>query len=211
MTATRARRTLTATLAVLALVAASLLVWRSTYASFSATTANPNNQWSAGTVTLTDNRSSTALWTSAAGLKPGSTGTSCIRVDYTGSLAARVRMYVAPGALTGTGLGTYLRFTVDEGTVGDNATCADFGGTVTRLHNSGAPGTGTTAADGSDSAATLATFAGARTSFASGASTWAPVGTGEKRTYRITWTVLDDNLAAGKNATATFTWEAQNS
>ncbi|MGW6130772.1 hypothetical protein ACWFNE_12175 [Cellulomonas sp. NPDC055163] len=214
--ARRRRRPLSAVLAATVLIGGSAFVWQSTYAAFSARTTNPANSWAAGNVNLSDSRggpmTGTAMWSSgtASNLKPGSTSTKCIRVTYGGSLAANVRMFVATGDLTGTGLGSYLRFTVDEGTQGSADDCADFGGTVTRLYNSGTPGTTTAGADGSDSAMTLATFAGTKTNYSNGVSTWAPATAGQTRTYRITWTVLDDNAAAGTTATASFTWEAQN-
>src|SRR3954454_11170900 len=133
------RRLLGAGVVPVAIAASSLLVWQSSYAAFSAKTSNPSNDWSAGTVTLSDSQggpgSGTALWSSASALKPGSTGTKCIQVTYAGNLAAKVRMYVGGGGLTGTGLGSSLRFTVHEGTVGSQAGCGDFGGTVTRLYN----------------------------------------------------------------------------
>src|SRR4051794_4529260 len=66
-----------------AVLASGALVWQSSYSAFSATTSNPTNNWTAGTVALADDDSNTALFT-ATNLKPGSTGTKCIAVTSTG-------------------------------------------------------------------------------------------------------------------------------
>jgi hypothetical protein len=71
----------------LAVVASGAMVWQSSYSAFSATTASPTNNWSAGTVALSDDDSNTAMFT-ASNLKPGATGVKCIAVTSTGSLAS---------------------------------------------------------------------------------------------------------------------------
>lgn len=188
------------------LALAALLTMSTTNAAFNALTSNLGNSLSSATVTLADSQGGTsagavgtALWTSSTGLVPGSTDTRCIKVTYNGSVTAQVRFYVASGALTGT-LGPYLRVSVSEGTVGAAADCSDFGGTVTSLYNPG----------DTDDAQTLSALAAANTSFASGLSTWQPTGSGQFRTYRITWTVLADNGGQNKTASVAFSWEARN-
>jgi hypothetical protein len=209
----RPRRTVAPSVLLLALalplglLGSGAMVWRSSYAAFSGTTANGTNSWSAGTVSLSDSQGGsssggvgTALW-SVTGLLPGDTGTKCIKVTYGGSLnlsaSGGVRLYVASGGLTGS-LGTYLRLSIDEGTAGASSDCSDFGGTITNLYNSG----------NTDNAKTLATFASSHSTWATGVSTWAPTASGQSRSYRITWTVLDDNAAQGTSASATLSWQA---
>ena len=66
------------------LLASGLLIFTASYSAFSATTTNGANSWSAGTVTISSNPG-TAMFT-ASGLKPGDTGTACVKVTHTGSL-----------------------------------------------------------------------------------------------------------------------------
>ena len=70
-----------------------------TFSAFSGTTTDAGNTFAAGSVTLTDNDSSTAMF-SMAGLKPGDSDTACIKVTSTGTLPSLVRMY---GTTTGPG------------------------------------------------------------------------------------------------------------
>jgi hypothetical protein len=186
----------------LGIVASGALVWQASFAAFSATTANPNNTFSAGTVTLTDNRQPSSVMFSPTGLKPGSNGSACIKVTYNGSLAAGVKMYVGSGDLTtssGTNLAQYLTLQVAEGT-GSANDCSDFSSTAT-IYNPVGLG---------DTTKTLTTFAAASNNFANGVSSFAPTGAGQSKTYKISYQLQDNSLAAGLNSTVKFTWEAQN-
>jgi predicted ribosomally synthesized peptide with SipW-like signal peptide len=66
----------------LGMLASGVLIWQASYAAFSATTTNPNNTFSAGTVTLTDNRQPSTVMFNPTGLKPGSTASACIKVTW---------------------------------------------------------------------------------------------------------------------------------
>lgn len=170
------------------------LVWQASYAAFTATTTNAGNSWTAGTVALTDDDASSAMFT-ASDLEPGSTGQRCIAVTYNGTLASAVELYIKPGELTGdTTLDDHVDLVVTEGTGGGFGSCTGFVA-------------GATAFTGD-----LASFAGAHTSFATGAGAWAPTGAGQARTYRFTYTLAADapDTVQGKTVGATFTWEAQN-
>ncbi len=208
----RARPSLVA-LIPLALIASSAVVYQASNAAFTATTSNANNTWSAGTVTLTDNDSGTAMFT-VADVVPGDTTTQCILVTYGGSVAADVKLYLSaytPSATAGapSGLGPFLNLTVEQGTgtsnTGPAGSCTDFSATSTL----------TGAND------TLDSFNTDHGSYADGYALWSPVGAAETRAYRITWTMqdtvgtnsraqgaLDD--AQGAGVTATFAWEARN-
>ncbi len=177
-----------------ALVAGGGLVWQSSYSAFSATTASPTNNWTAGTVALSDDDSNTAMFT-APNLKPGATGTKCIAVTSTGSLASTVKLYGTSYATTN-GLADNINLKVEEGTGATTASCAGFTGGST-LYDSSLAGFGTT-----------------KTSFATGVGTWAPTGSGsETKAYKITYTVNANtpNSAQGGTAALGFTWESQNS
>lgn len=167
------------------------------YAAFTATVASGTSSWSTGTVTFGPNSPATALFT-VSGAKPGSTGAACVKVTYTGSLPARVRLYVAGGALTGTGLETHLGLQVNEGT-GNDADCGDFLLSANAYNPTGL----------SDYPKTLGAFASSSVSHATGVSAWNNVANGATRTYQFRQLLQPDNAAAGKTATVTFTWEAQ--
>jgi len=182
----------TAVVAVLAGVLGSgAMVWQASQAAFSATTANPTNNWTAGSVAITDDDSNTAMF-NATGLTPNgtNTGVKCIAVTYSGNVAAPVRLYgAAPG---GTGLAGYLRLTVEIGTGGAfTAGCTGFAATSTLFNN-----------------ALLSTWTA--TSYANGIAAWTPTGaSSETRVFRFTYTLVDDQNAMGKTASMPFTWEAQ--
>ncbi len=195
----RVRRNLAKGVIPLGILMSAGVVWQSSYAAFSATTTNGGNTLTAGTVKLTDAANGTALL-NATGLKPGSTGTACIKLTYGGSLAAATKLYVASGDLTSTtpsNLAPYLTLKVDEGTGSDPA-CSDFVQTANDFN----PTNATTG--------TLNTFATGATNFATGLGSWAPAANGAVKTYKFSWTVQDNNAAQGLNATVKFTWEAQN-
>lgn len=176
-----------------AVLASGAIVWQSSYSAFSATTTNPTNNWSAGTVALADDDINTAMFT-ATNLKPGSTGAKCIAVTSTGSLASTVKLYGTSYATTN-GLAANLNLKIEEGTGGTFGSCAGF-----------TPGA--TAFD-----STLASFGTTKTNFATGVGTWAPTGTAtETKAYRITYTLsttAPDSAQAGTAAVG-LTWESQN-
>jgi len=165
----------------------SVLVMTSSRAAFVDTTDNTSNSFSAGTVVLNDDDSGTVLF-NVSNLAPASPRQNCIRVSYTGSLAANVHMY---GAASGS-LAQYLDVTVEVGSGGTFGDCTGFSG-------------GSTLYTG-----TLSNFAATRTNFANGLAGWDGATNPSNRTYRITVTMQDDNAAQGLSANADFTWEAQN-
>jgi hypothetical protein len=185
--------TLAARLAAVAagLLVMSLLVVTGSRAAFNATTTNDTNNFAAGTVVLADDDAGSVMF-NLTGMKPGDTSTKCVNVTYTGSLAADVKLY---GTVGGTGLGTYLDTVVDIGTGatgGAAMDCTGFAG-PTNLHTG-----------------TLAAFGAAHSNYGNGAGGYAGVTGPVSRSYRVTVTLQDDNAAQGLTASATFTWEAQN-
>jgi hypothetical protein len=162
------------------------------FAAFSGTTTNPNNSFAAGTVTIEDNDGDTALFSNAVKQKPGDYD-RCIKVKYTGSLDATVKLYTS--AITGTG--SDLNVTVAKGT-GAAADCSDFVIDGAAVFNN-----------------TLANFASSHSAFGDGlavnpgaATKWV---TNDEVTFRFRITVPDANSAQGKVVDPfTLTWEAQN-
>lgn len=180
-----------------ALVASGVVVSTASYAAFSSTTVNPTNNWTAGSVALSDDDNNTALFT-ANNLKPGSTGANCIAVTSTGSLPSAVKLY-GTNVSTTKDLAANVNLTVEQGTGGGFGSCSGF----------------TPAATGSSLySGTVAGFGAASTNYATGVGTWAPTGTAsETRVYRVTYTVSSTapNTVQGGTAALGFTWEAQNS
>ncbi len=176
------------------ILSSGVLVWHASEAAFSGTTANPSNSWSAGQVALTDDDGgSTALFT-ATGLKPGSTGTKCIKVTYTGIPSGDVRIRSAADAATT--LDDYITLTVEMSAVAGAGTFADC--------------TGFSAASTPINAVTLTTV-GTKNTYADGYTTgWSPT-TGQARVFRFTYTVSASTPDAQQGATCTmpFTWETQ--
>jgi hypothetical protein len=190
----RARRII---LSALVLGAGGLTAGAATFSAFSATTGNPGNQFSAGTVTLADDDAGAALVALPANARPGDSSTRCIQVSYTGSLAAQVRLYASVSG----GLADHLTLTVTRGTQASPTFPACTGFTP----DSGNYGYGT------NGIVYQGKLSGLPASYASGitdpAASWT---NGNARSYRYTVTVDDTPAAQGLTASATFNWEARN-
>ena len=177
-----------------ALVASGALVWQSSYSAFSASTSNPDSNWTAGSVAISDDDSNTAMFTAGA-LKPGATGSKCIAVTSNGTLPAAVKLYGTSYATTN-GLAPNINLVVEEGTGATTGSCAGFTG-------------GSTVYTGA-----LSAFGTTKTSYATGVGSWTPTGSGsETKSYKITYTLSAStpDTAQGGTATLGFTWESQNS
>jgi len=191
------KRRRTGAVAVAAAVVAGLIgsgafVWQGTNAAFTSTTSNGANNWTAGAVTIGDDDSNTALF-NASGLVPGSNGSKCIKVTYTGNVTAAVKLYVASSAGT---LAPYVDLVVEEGSgggnTGDFTSCGSFSGTTIYT-------------------GTLANMASTRTNFGNGVGSFAPTAANQFKVYKFSYTLNASTPDAMQNATcsATFQWESQ--
>jgi hypothetical protein len=218
MSRTTRRRAVRAVAPVAGLLAAGLLVWQGSYAAFSASTNNQSDAWATGNLNLTNNGgtlgagtyagTTTALFRgTVAGqpennLKIGSTGTKCITVESTGSLAGALKMY--RGTVSGTNsalLAPQVSLTIDAGVLGAGVNvgndCVGFpGGPLTNV-------------------ATGVALSALPTSYVTAVPSVA-VGTGTQRVaYRIVWTITTtgnnttDNGLQNSSAIADLTWEIQ--
>ncbi len=179
--------------AICAMAVSLALIWHSSYGAWSATTNNPNDNWTAGSVTLTDDDSGTAMFTASPVLKPGQNVTHCITVTSNGTLPAAVKLY-GTGYGTTNGLGAALDVTITQGTGGSFGSCTGFtaGSTIY---------TGTVDA-----------FANGSTAYSNGLTTWTTSGSsGDNRTFQFSITL--DSAAASTTQSGTaqinFVWEAQ--
>ncbi len=166
------------------------------FSAFSSTTSNDNNNFTAGTVTIADNDAGAALY-ALTNQKPGVTTDRCIKVTYSGSLDADVKLYSSAIAGSGSNL---INLTVTPGTMGGAPafpSCTGFTADAgAPLYNGVASGFPTSYATGiADNPGTVATK-------------WA---TGDSVVYRFSTSVQDVNGAQGATTgTHSFTWEARN-
>ncbi len=174
------------------------MVGLGTFSAFSSTTSNSGNSFAAGTVLVSDNDAAAAMY-SVSNKKPGDQVVQCIKVTYTGSLAATVKLYTTSAIGT---VGSYIDLTIDKGSGSPTfPSCTGFTSEATIY-------TGT-----------LASFAGTKSSYANGVSAFPGAQTqwnqNDALVYRFTLTLQDQNSAnGGASALSTgshaFTWEAQN-
>ena len=172
-----------------------------TFSAFSSTTDNTGNNFTAGSVTLSDNDAGSALY-NVTNRKPGDTVTSCIKVTYGGTLGADVHLYT--GSTIGA-VGQYVSLTIDKGTSSGNPAF---------------PGCGTFTSEGNVYTGTLSGFASAHNTYANGSSYYPGSQTAwnqnDTLVYQFTLTLQDNNNANGQGAGVlqsgahSFTWEARN-
>jgi predicted ribosomally synthesized peptide with SipW-like signal peptide len=180
------------TLAVVGVLAA--LAGVGAFSVFSDFTDNENNQVTAGTVNIDDNDGGTALY-NFTNAKPGqSAAARCIRVDYTGTLPANVKLYTTS---TIGALGPNVNLKVEAGTQGTFAAdCTGFTSQQTLF----------------DAALSTfpTTYAGGVSDFPNSETSW---DNGESVVYKFTATLSASTPNGQQGASTglhTFRWEAQN-
>lgn len=190
---TTQRTAIVAAALVVGLVGGGALVLRGTEAVFTANVTNGSNTWAAGSVGISTDLAATVMFSSSDDkLVPNTTINRCIELNYTGDVAAAVKLYTSASTDTD-GLGAALTFTLNEGTGTAGADCAGFT-PATQLYTG-----------------SLATFLATKNSYANGVSSWTPSSSGTKKMYRFTVTLPSGASSSlqGAVATATFRWEAQ--
>jgi hypothetical protein len=182
-------------LTLLVLGAVASVAGLGAYSAFTATTTNSGNSFAAGTVNISQHAGAATLY-SATNQAPSATTAKCVRVTYTGSLAASVKMYVSSGITNGTAFNLKVERGSGLTTLDNTMSCAGFVSASTPYD--GALGSfGTTYAGGIDGKA--------------GAAAWAE---NDSVDYRITITVVDDSTPNARTSAVgtgshTFTWEAR--
>lgn len=191
------RSKLLRTLVVLGVIAC--IAGAGVFSAFSSQTDNPGNSVTAGTVVLADNDAGGAAYT-LNNAKPGDSQTSCIKVTYTGSLDASVRLYT-PSTIGA--LGTSVNLKVEPGSQASPSfpSCTGF----------------TPDAGGALFEGTLASFASEHSGFANGISDnpgsttrWT---TNDSVVYRVTATLspsAPDSAQGQSTGSHILRWEAQN-
>lgn len=121
----RTRRIVAAAATPIAVLVAAALVWHSSWAAFSGSTRNSGNQWSTGSVAVTDDDNGTARF-QASGMVPGDTETRCIKVTVNASAPGKVHGYATNPVNANLALAERLIFDVVPGDGGSFATCTGF-------------------------------------------------------------------------------------
>jgi hypothetical protein len=165
----RTRKIATVVATPVAVLAAALLIWQSSYAAFSGTTRNSGNNWATGSVALTDDDNGTARF-QATGMVPGETETRCITVTANATVPGVVKGYTVNPVLSPSGLQDYIKVGMKYGTGGGFGSCTGFAETGVVFP-----------------ATSLTTLAGYN-SFVNGPGNWAVTAGTQSRTYQITYT-----------------------
>ncbi len=187
----RARKVL-ASLAVVGVLGA--VAGLGAYSAFTSTTTNSGNSFASGTVALSDNDTGAAMY-NVSNQKPGDTVTQCIKVTYTGSVDADVKLYT-PSTIGS--LGPYIDVQVRPGS--GNPTfpgCTGFTADAADIYN--------------DTLANFpASYAGGILDAGPGAATkWV---LNDAVVYRFTLTLRSSAPDAAQGLTTgshAFTWEAR--
>lgn len=165
------------------------------FSAFSATTSNGGNVFSAGTVAIGDNDGGSSALYGGSNMKPGEPVTGCIRVTYTGSLEANLKLYTPSTIQNGSAF--HLRVQRGTQTTGSFPGCGDFAPT-SEAYDGPLGAFPTNYGDGID-----------------GKDAGAAWTQNESLAYRFTITVQDDptpnaHTSALSTGSHEFTWEARN-
>lgn len=199
----RIRRIAALTTGPVAVLLAGAMVWQGSNAAFSASTRNAGNNWSSGSVALTDDDNGVAGF-NVQNLVPGATGEKCIVVTAKSPAPGEVRAYVQNLTPSAQGLEKHILLEVTKGTGGSFNDCSGF------------------TADPPDPLAPgplpLDVIAANRSDFATGGASWMTdgVASGESKTYKGTWkfdttglTQSEINALQGGTTSIDLVWELQ--
>jgi Camelysin metallo-endopeptidase len=175
------------------LAAVTAVAGFATFSAFSSTTANSGNTFDAGSVVLGDNDLGAAMYT-VSNQKPGQSTVKCIKLTYTGTLDADVKLYTTTSVNASA---QYIDLVVEKGT-SDTSTF---------------PNCGTFSSQSTLYTGTLANFASTKNSYANGIAAYPGSATkwvaNDALVYRFTVSVQDSNSAQGASSGShAFTWQA---
>lgn len=175
----------TRTLGVLALVLAAVGIAVGSGANFTATSANPSNTFTAGNLTILNNKEGAAVLT-AANLKPGDITTGEVDIQNSGSIA-----------------GT---FSLNRSALSDTPTSPAMSGQLdVVVKDCGDFSSGTPVCEAGDPAKYTGTLAAMTGSYALGTFAAAEK---HKYEFKVTFNSSAGNTYQSGSATATFQWDA---
>lgn len=108
-----------------ALVATAALIYTSSYAAFTGQTRNSGNQWSTGSINLTDDDNGSARF-QVKDMLPGATDSKCIKVTANASVPSTVKGYAVNPVTSPQKLEDRIKVTIESGTGGSFADCTGF-------------------------------------------------------------------------------------
>ncbi|UDY24154.1 hypothetical protein [Nocardioides sp. Kera G14] len=194
---TRAAKITAACATPLAVVAAGALVWQGSYAAFTGQTRNSGNDWSTGSVALTDDDRGGAMF-QVSNITPGDTDSKCITVTANASVPGTVKGYAVNPTFSSSTLAQHILVTIQEGNGGSFQDCTGF------------QAVGDVAQDVS-----LATFAQA-SNYSNAVGGWDVAAGTQSRTYKMTWrfdttgmTQTEIDSLQGAHAGLDMQWELQ--
>lgn len=181
----------------LAVIAAGALVYQASYAAFSGQTRNSGNDWSTGSVAISDDDAGAARF-QVTNMAPGDTQTRCIKVNVNASVPGEVRGYAVNPVPSTSGLEDHIKVSVRAGHGGAFSSCAGFVSDESVL-----------------TGVTLTQLAGFN-NYASAVGGWAVPAGASSRTYEITWAFdtagmaqADIDKLQGNHTGIDFQWELQ--
>lgn len=121
----RATTALAALATPIALVAAGAMVYQASNAAFTGQTRNSGNEWSTGSVSLTDDDNGQARF-QVNNMLPGDTDTKCIKVTANASVPSIVKGYTVNPVTSVQGLENRIKVTIESGDGGAFAACTGF-------------------------------------------------------------------------------------
>src|SRR4051794_39227235 len=121
----RATKIMAALITPVAVLTAGGLVYQASYAAFSGQTRNSGNDFSTGSVNLSDDDAGASRF-QVANLQPGQTDTKCIKVTSNATVPGVVKGYVVNPIQSPQKLEDHIMMTVKEGSGGSFADCTGF-------------------------------------------------------------------------------------
>lgn len=121
----RTQKILVAATTPVAIVAAGAMVYQASYAAFTGQTRNSGNEWSTGSVSLTDDDNGQARFR-VGNMLPGDTETKCVKVTANASVPSTVKGFTINPVTSVQGLENRLMITIVAGAGGTFADCTGF-------------------------------------------------------------------------------------
>jgi hypothetical protein len=121
----RAQKIMAAATTPVAVIAAGALVYQASYAAFTGQTRNSGNEWSTGSVNLTDDDNGQARFR-VTNMLPGQTESKCITVTANASVPSTVKGFAINPVTSVQGLENRILMSIQAGTDGSFADCTSF-------------------------------------------------------------------------------------
>jgi hypothetical protein len=193
----RATKVMAALVTPVAVLAAGGLVYQASYAAFTGQTRTSGNDFSTGSVALSDDDAGAARF-QVANMQPGQADTKCIKVTSNATVPGTVKGYVVNPVQSPQRLEDHIMMTVKEGNGGSFADCSGFNPVGTVFSNT-----------------PMSTLFQSN-NYGSAVGGWNVTAGTQTRTYQITWTFDTTGMTQsaidqlqGSHTGFDFQWELQ--